>query len=229
MKRLTYGLVLGALVAAAPAAAQGVVVDEGEFEIRIGGQVVGTEEFLIRRAGLGLENQLFANGAVTVDVEGGQQEIRPLLSVRPPEGVAVDYRVRVTGPGEIEIVLNQRGRRYVGRITSPTGVEDREFPAREDTRILEQDVAHHYYFLRDLYSGRSAHVLEPRSQRQIDLIAESRDEVQIVVGRNTVEARRVVFSAGEDRRTVWFDRLGRVLRVEVPARSYVAERTDVVG
>jgi hypothetical protein len=28
------------------------------------------------------------------------------------------------------------------------------------------------------------------------------------------------------RRIVWFDRVGRVLRVEVPGRGYVADRVD---
>jgi hypothetical protein len=38
----------------------------------------------------------------------------------------------------------------------------------------------------------------------------------------------VDFTSGEERHAVWFDRLGRVLRVEVPARGYVAERVDLL-
>ena len=204
-------------------------MDEGQFEVRVGGRVVGTEEFVIRRAGLGRENSVFANGVVTLDPDGQSQEIRPLLSVAPPEGIAIGYQVRVTGPDAIDIRLNKAGRRYMARISSEIGEEDREFPARPDTRILERDVAHQYYFLRDLRAGRSAHVLEPRTRRQLELLAETRTDEEIRVGRNTVQARRVEFTTADERRVVWYDQQGRVLRVEIPARSYVAERTDVVG
>jgi hypothetical protein len=45
-----------------------------------------------------------------------------------------------------------------------------------------------------------------------------------------VPARQSVFSEddGTERR-VWFDRQGRVLRVEIPSLGWVAERTDLVG
>lgn len=49
------------------------------------------------------------------------------------------------------------------------------------------------------------------------------------ISHTTVHARKVTFTAGEDHRVVWFDRQGRVLRVEVPAWGYVAERQDLVG
>jgi hypothetical protein len=51
---------------------------------------------------------------------------------------------------------------------------------------------------------------------------------QIVVGSTTLAARRVEYTAGEDSRWVWYDALGRVLRVEIPATGYVAVRTDVL-
>jgi hypothetical protein len=54
-------------------------------------------------------------------------------------------------------------------------------------------------------------------------------EESLQLGPNVVDARRVELSAGDDRRIVWFDRLGRVLRVSIPARGYVAQRTDLVG
>jgi len=38
-----------------------------------------------------------------------------------------------------------------------------------------------------------------------------------------------VFRDGEQERVVWFDRQGRVLRVDIPALQYVAERSDLVG
>jgi hypothetical protein len=211
------------------AVAQGVVVDQGQLAIAIAGRPAGTEDFVIRRAGLGREDAVFANGSVSLRVDGGMQEVKPLLRATLPEGVAAEYQVVVTGPDAMQVVLQRSGARYVATISSAIGEESREFRALPETRVVERFVAHHYYFLRDLREGRTAHVLEPRTRREITLVAGARTDEEIQVGRNLVQARRVEFTAGDERRIVWYDRLGRVLRVEIPSAGYRAERTDLVG
>jgi hypothetical protein len=52
---------------------------------------------------------------------------------------------------------------------------------------------------------------------------------ELRLGPNRVDARKVVFRDGEQELIVWFDRQGRVLRVEIPTLQYVAERQDLVG
>ena len=172
----------------------------------------------------------------TFVTDGGVlQEVRPLLQATPLEGAAASYEVVVTGQDAMEVrlarVLNARSRYvYVATIRSDIGSEDREFQARENTRVIELGVAHHYYFLRDVREGRETPVLEPRSRRQIKLTAGSRTEEELVLGPNHISARRVEYTSDSgDDRVVWYDRQGRVLRVEVPSLSYVAERTDLVG
>ena len=221
------GLSMG--LSAAPATTQGIVVDRGQFVITVDGRIAGNEEFVIRRAGLGRGNAVFANGVVLLDVGGREQEVRPLLRATTPEGIAASYQVTVTGPDAMELRLVRAGGRYIATISSEIGEEDREFQARPETRVLEQGVAHHYYFLRDLRSGLTAHVLVPRSRRQVNLVVGPRVDEEIQVGRNVVQSRRVEFTSGSDRRIVWYDRQGRVLRVEIPAMGYMAERSDMVG
>jgi len=216
------------LTLATPAVGQGIVVDQGEFEIRIAGRVVGDESFVIRRAGVGREENVFANATVTLALEGGRQIARPLLSATA-EGTATSYQVEVTGPDAMELRLNQSGRRYVARISSELGREDQEFPAHPETRVLERRTAHQYYFLRDAPTGTSVPVLEPRTRRQLTLRVGARTETQLELGRSIVPASRVELTTRGDQRVVWFDRQGRVLRLEVPADEYVAERTDLVG
>ena len=229
MDMRTLGTVTLALLGSAtPLVGQGIVVDQGDFQISLGGRVVGTESFVIRRAGVGREENVFANATITLDLEGGRQVASPLLSATA-DGTAASYQVDVTGPGRMELRLNQNGRRYLMRISSDLGREDQEFPANPGTRILEQRVAHQYYFLRDDDAGATVPVLEPRTRRQLALRVGSRTEVLLEVGRNTVTAWRVELSARGDQRVVWFDRQGRVLRLEVPADGYVAQRTDIVG
>jgi len=223
-------LLVAAALLPAPTTAQGIVVDQGEFSIRIGGRRAGAESFVIRRASLGLRAAFFANGVTTVDLPGEHREIRPLLRAVPPDGHAESYQVEVSGDGGMELRLARSGERYVATIRSELGDEDREYQARPDTRVLDLEVAHHYYFLRDLRVDRSSHILEPRSRRQLTLTVTSRTDEELRVGPNVVTVRRVALdSDGGDHRTVWFDRQGRVVRVEIPELGYVAERTDLVG
>ncbi|MCH1570688.1 MAG: hypothetical protein L7S64_05035 [Longimicrobiales bacterium] len=210
--------------------AQGVVVDEGTFAVSIGGVPSGTEEFVIRRPGVGREDALFANGVVTLTLPEGRQEMRPLLHAMPPDGVAMRYQISATGFDAIEVQVARSGRRYLATIRSDVGAEDREFQAHGDTRVLERHVAHHYYFLRDLRADRPVHTLEPRTGSQGLITAGEAIQVTIRLGLNQVQARRVPFTTGTgETRTAWYDRQGRVLRVEVPALRFVAERTDLVG
>ncbi len=211
-------------------AAQGVVVDQGQFQVTIDGRAVGTEDFVIRRASLGSGAAFFANGVIAVTVGDSAQQVRPLLRAMPPDGFAESYQVEVVGADALELRLALSGRRYVATIRSPLGDEDREFPARPETRIIDHGVAHHYYFVRDLRVDRDAPVLEPRARRQYRLRATARSEAELRVGPNVVQVRRVDFETEEGEvRTVWYDRQGRVVRVEVPVSAYVAQRTDLIG
>ncbi len=228
-KRLACLLAIALGSFAQPLTAQGVVVDQGQFAITVEGRSVGREEFVIRRAGLGRDNAVFANGIVRVEVDGTPQEARPLLRASTPDGIAQSYQVRVVGAEAVEIRMNQAGGRHIARISSAIGEEDREFPAHPDTRVLELGVAHHYYFLRDVRPGQSVHVIIPRARTQTELVVGDRTDEEIRLGRNVVQARRVQFTSGDDVRVVWYDRQGRVLRVRVPATGYLAERIDLVG
>ncbi len=221
-----------AVIAFGPAnlVAQGVVVDEGTFAVSIDGLASGTEAFVIRRPGVGRQDALFANGTVALSRPEGRQEMRPLLHAAPPDGIAVRYQVSVTGLDAVEVQVARSERRYVATIRSNRGAEDREFQAHTDTRVLELQVAHHYYFLRDLRSERTVHTLEPRTSTQGLITARESSQVTIRLGRNQIQAKRVIFTTdGGVNQTVWYDRQGRVLRVEIPSQGYIAERTDLVG
>lgn len=227
--RLRALLALWALgLAPASAAAQGVIVDQGQFAVSFGGVAAGTETFSIRRAGLGREDAIFANATVSLRRAGATQEIRPLLRGIPPEGIATEYQVEVVGADALELGLRRTARRFVATIHSGTGEEQREFAADPETRVVESDVAHLYYFLRDASPGSVTPVIVPRERKRLELTAGPSVDEDLHIGTSVVAARRVEFTSGEDRRVVWFDRLGRVLRVEVPANGYAAERTDVL-
>jgi hypothetical protein len=225
--RLTI-LLATVLAVPAPGGAQGVVVDEGRFAVSLDGASAGTEDFTIRRAGLGRDDAFFANATVTLTRGGRTQLMRPLLRAAPPDGTAGEYQIEVTGVDALDLRLRRAGRRFTAVIRSETGEEQREFAADAATRVLEADVAHHYYFLREAPEGSVTPVLVPRLRGAVELVADSESEVELRSGQSVVPARRVDFTSGEERHAGWFDRLGRVLRVEVPARGYVAERVDLL-
>lgn len=221
---------VAALLTPHGAAAQGVVVDQGRFAVSFYGRSAGTEDFTIRLAGLGRENAIFANATVVLEREGVRQEIRPLLRATPPDGIADEYQVEVEGADALELGLRRIGPRprYVATIHSALGEEQREFPAAAETRILEKDVAHLYHFLGDTREGSVTPIMEPRTRARLDLTRGPTTLEELRLGALVVPARRVEFTSGEDLRTVWFDGVGRVLRVAIPATGYLAERTDVL-
>jgi hypothetical protein len=224
---LTALLAASAAVAPFPGQAQGVVLDQGAFAVSYHGRPAGTEDFSIRRAGLGPDDAMFANATVTLSQSGASQEIRPLLRATPA-GVAIEYQVEVVGADALELGLRRVARRYVATIRSVAGEEQREFPAAMETRILEQDVAHFYYFLRETEPGSVTPVIEPRSRTRLQLTTGASMDDTVLIGSTSLAAQRVEYTDGAEVRRVWFDALGRVLRVEIPSTGYVAERTDVL-
>ncbi len=223
------GLSLLAAALAPAAAAQSVVVDEGSFAITLQGREVGTETFAVRRSGLGDEATFIAHGVVELDLDEGRRELRPMLQTVPPVGVATGYQLKVAGTETAELNMTLAGRRYVSLLRSERGEEEREFLARDDTRVLDRWVAHQYYFVRDLREGESTWIIEPGSRRQYELRATASVEETVTVAGSSIPARRLTLQGGDAERVVWFDDQGRVLRVEIPARSYRAVRDDLPG
>lgn len=212
--------------------AQSVVVDEGTFALTVAGKPAGTETFQIRRAGVGADAIAIAQGHVQMTGPDGKIDLSPLLEDSLSSGVATSYHLKVSGAASSEMSLKLAGRRYVSLIRSKAGEEQREFLARPGTHILEEDVAHQYYFLHNVRAGAQVPVIEPRTRKEFQLTASAGTDVKLQLGPNDVQARKVTFTegaGGDDARTVWYDRQGRVLKVEIPSRSYVAVRQDLVG
>lgn len=229
MPRPALPLLVAALLAPLPGSAQSVVVDEGSFAVTLAGGATGTERFTIRRAGVGDDAIVIANAVIDTRGPGGAVEFRPLLEVTPLDDASTNYQLKVSGAESAELSVRLAGRRYVARIQTGSGEEEREFLARPGTRIVEEGVAHHYYFLRSLRPGASTSVIEPRTRRQFQLTVSSVTDEEVRIGASTIPGRRVTFSAGGEVRHAWYDVQGRLLRVEIPSVGYVAQRTDLAG
>jgi len=201
--------------------AQDVVLDEGRFALFIEGREAGSESFSIHRLGMGESARILATATVAVD----GLEMRPTLEARP-DFIVTAYQNEVTGArkGELSVVLN--GNRYVSRVSSADGEVQREYRAAPRTAVLENRVSHHYFFVaRFIDSGTGPIVaLSPFDGGQARLEVVSSESEPFQLGGESVDARHVRLQGGGDMREIWIDDQGRVLRVEIPALGFRAER-----
>jgi hypothetical protein len=233
--RLTFRealLPLAALVGlyAAPqiAEAQTGAEDEGTFEILVNGRTVGTEQFSIRQTGAGANAEFVATGRVQVTLPSGSLDLAPRLRSTGFQAEPVTYEITVAGDAPRRIVGTIGGGRFSARIVTPVGEQLREYVATAGATVLDEGIAHHYYFLaRRTRSGRVP-ILIPRENRQVMAEVIDRGEVTLNVrGTQATLYHLIVRPNGDQDRHVWVDSLGRVIRVEVPDRNYVALRTEL--
>jgi hypothetical protein len=219
---LALGIVLAS---AAPLGAQVAVLDEGTFRLQRGGREIGTETFTIRRVGQAPDAHVIANAILELDLPDGHEQVKPLLQTAPDMSVS-KYQLEVSGRAATEMALTLQGRRFVARTRTPSGEQEREFRASPGTVLLEEGVAHQYWFLSQLTEGTDVSVLVPRAGSQHRVVVRSSRAAALDLGGAPVEARHATLEVDGAVHEVWFDRDGRVLRVQVPGTGFSAERTS---
>ena len=225
----TLGLALA--LAPVPARAQGVL-DRGSFRLTLAGQEVGTETFTIRQDGTGPGAVTVAQGSATLDTGGVVQELTSWLRVSPVAARTAEYRLTVQGSAQQQITGTVAGGRFSARIVSPSGEMMREYLASDGAVIVDDGLVHQYYFLAQRAGSATTRVplLIPRESRQVVTIVTAGGSDPIEIGGRRVDARLLRISgAGLPERQLWIDARGRVLRVAVPSRGFVATRTSLPG
>ena len=226
--RLVLALVALAATAAAPARVGAQVADSGSFRITIEGRDAGTEDFVIVQSGAGTAGEQSATSRVRLRLPDGTRELDTRLTTRGISADPVEYQVQVGGTSPGRLVGTIGGGRVSARIVTPTGEQLREYVASRGAVVLEDPVAHHYYFLAQRAHQQRVPVIVPRENRQVMAEVENRGEERIRVGdTEAVLFHLVVRPQGGVERHLWVDALNRVVRVDIPARGYRAERTRV--
>lgn len=224
--RLAFSTLL--LAAAAPLGAQGTVVDQGAFQVLVGGQPAGREEFTIRQTGSGTATEIIATGRVEATLAGGTLELTPRLRARGLDAAPVSYQVDVGGDSPSRVLGQVGSGRFSARTVSAAGEQLREYVASDRALILDDGVAHHYYFLAQRQRSGTVPVIVPRENRQAMATVASRGEERATIAGTAVTLYHLVVQVpGSGERHVWVDSLGRVIRVRVPATGYEAVRTEV--
>lgn len=226
----TTGLLLAGLLAGAPAAAgaQTGAEDSGTFRVLVEGREVGTEEFSIRETGSGTSAEVSATGRASLSLPTGSVELQSRLRASGIQASPVAYEVSVGGTAPRKIVGSIGSGRFSAKIVTPSGEQLREYVASEGAVVLDDGIAHHYYFLaRRLHNG-SVPILIPRENRQVMATVTDRGQERVDVGGTAATLYHLVVQPrGGDERHVWVDDLNRVMKVEIPARRYAAVRTSV--
>jgi hypothetical protein len=221
-------LLVAAMPLALATAAAAQSGDQGTFQVLVGGRPVGTEEFSIQETGAGESMEIIGTGRVSLRLPTGTLELTPRLRTTGFAAQPVSYQVDVGGSSPQKIVGTVGNGRFSARIVTASGEQLREYVAANGGVVLDEGVAHHYYFLaRRTRSGRVP-VLVPRENRQVMATVSSSGEESVQIGSQTVQLFHVVVRPdGGEERHVWVDALGRVIKVEIPARDYAAVRTVV--
>ena len=211
------------------ASAQTVTLDEGSFRISVGGKEVGTETFSIRQNGTGDGAVIIAVGRVVLDNEPGPREVSSELQVAGRSLRPAAYEVRVQGSGAERITGRVVGTRFSAQIVSPAGEAMREYLAGDGAVVVDDGVAHHYYFLARRLDAGAARVpiIIPRQNRQVTAQVAIAGTDKVEIGGRSIDARKLtVAPLNGTTRNVWIDSQGRVLRLEVPSSGLIAQRTD---
>jgi hypothetical protein len=139
------------------------------------------------------------------------------------------YQTKVSGALQEEVFVTSSDGRYLLRIRSSRGEQERELRATVGMLVLDTNVAHQHYFLAlRLRAGNGPHlVVVPREGRQVQVTLVESEPETIQIGGQSIESERLGLSIDQDRRDLWVDSEGRVLRVSDSASGYSAVRTAI--
>lgn len=225
---LSLGLTILSSALGSAASAQTGAEDAGVFEIQVNGRTVGQEEFSLRQTGVGPNAEFVANGRVQVVLPAGSIDLTTRLRSSGFQADPVAYDVTIGGDAPRKIVGTVGSGRFSAKIVTPAGEQLREYVASSGATILDEGVAHHYYFLARRTRNGRVPILIPRENRQVMAQVTDRGEEQVSINGVSVALYHIVVEPeGGEARHVWVDALGRVIRVEIPDRDYTAVRTEI--
>ena len=208
------------------AAATAQLVDRGTFRLSVDGAEVGSEEFTIQRRGTGEARTTVARS--TVSLRDGRR-LDTLLEVVGPELVLVEYAAVETGADTLSVRLSRAGDRLRATTSTGWGHRVRGYRAQPATCVLDEGVAHHYFVLGEFAAReaprRTLHVFSRTVEGLAPTELGAPAPESIDLGGERIEATRVDFASGGASGSAWFDGSGRLVRVSLPDRGFVAERS----
>jgi hypothetical protein len=227
---LSLLVVAPTLLLPAPTFAQAVrTLDEGSFDISIGGKSVGHETFVVRREGTVVK----AVGVVSLDSARAPFVSQRVWLQTDSAFHPTLFQLRPRSGDVQNIVARRDGTRLRLQTTSEEGNRSRQFVASAAMAILEPGFAHEYYvFFREhaALGGEdswSAPVIVPSLGEQATIRVRTAGPDSVVAAGRSRAATRYELTLDGEQIQVWLDGQGRVLKVDRPDHQWTATRSTM--
>jgi hypothetical protein len=219
--------VVTAISFALPLAAQ-ATIDEGSFTFYVNGERVGREQFSIKTSRVSGGVTLLARATATLDMRRLESTLRTDTTGQPLEFLFEEYaggslRTRIRGDAATG--------RFSLRIVNQVGQSEKELRLPPGTVVSDSEMVHQYFFfVRSLAAGHLPVLIPRRLGRDSVTLTVRADGQAVELGNGTLPARHLIVTDAAGIATdVWVDAQGRVLRVAVQSRGFVAVRDEPPG
>lgn len=205
-------------------------VDTGVFDLYAGGVRVGEERFTIREE-RSAGGRVFRSGSeLNLKLDGQTARVRVAVEVSASTLRPLRYEAEFDGSEAMQIRGVVTRDRFRLIVRSPRGERIQQFLPGRSWAILEERVAHLYYFVARLLTDseeREITAIVPHDRREITLRLEDRGRATTRVSGRQLELRHLVIQGpGDSQRHVWLDDEGRLMKVEIPDAGWSAQRSD---
>lgn len=216
-------LLIAALALAGPRAPQIDRVDEGSFVLYSNGTRFGREQFSIKRSTGPDGVSLIAKSTITFDGRRIESMVRTDTSGQPLEFTIEEYR---DGRLSSRVIGGTVGARFVQRTSVSGGQSEKELRLTKGTVMADSESVYQFYFVARTRGDSRVQLLFPRrlARDSVSITVRSQNQ-EVELGNGRVPARHlIVMDAAGTATDVWLDAEGRLLRVAVQSRGFVAVR-----
>ncbi len=221
---LVLPAVFGFPLVTGPAFAQGRIVDRAVFTIRRGAEVVGREEFMVRVGRASGQRDGFTISARAYYPGDRSEPIMVSTIQCGPDSLPTAARLDLDTADRPSVFVSLDSRRITVRQVTPGGETARQFPAPGRTLILDEFLISPYALLPFTSEG-SLTTVDPRSgTREVVALVDLGMEVTTV--RNaSISLRHITLGAGSSATHLWYDELGRLIKLSVESLQLTATRS----
>jgi hypothetical protein len=207
----------------------GTPIDEGVLVVREDTVEVARESFRLSHGRLSR-----GESGWTLATTIRYDRSRPVIVLSPILEVTADtlpatLQYDVADPRQPSRVLGELNRnRFTVRFVARATERAREFPAGQRTAVLDDSVFSLYLFAgwRASPTPLDVTAIVPRSLRRDMVEVQDHGLASTSLNRDLATLRHVSVSGGANGIVhLWFDTAGRLMKVEIPSRRLIAERT----
>ena len=205
------------------ALAQGRIIDEGVLRVVANRIEVARERFSVTQGGV-----VEGGAGLQITATAFYPPRRTRITISPfltlgPDSLPRTIQFDATNGDDERIVARVARRRITISRISSRGESTREYPGAPRTMMVDDSVFALYAVPPGTAPG-AVRLVSPRHDTHEDYQLEDHGFAQTMVDGQSLKLRHLILSAGVLQRHLWYDDLGRLMKVEIPSRNIYAER-----